>query len=315
MRDDIAEQTSDPRRGLADALHRHALDNPSSVIRSIGAGETGLHALSVVARPGPLETPALDFHRFNIQLSGRQQLIAFNLEGLPGAAPLVAQPGTISFVPAGRALSATTGGDDFDAFRVLISRSMMRQSLEHMSGDAVDDEDDFVSHIGAPNDRVFRLAHLLHDEYRAPGAGDKAMMRALGEALCLELARQFKADACVKPCTAALTEDERGRVFLLMEEAVEGETSLSDIANALGLEAYRFTRRFRASFGETPRRFLMRKRLERACRLLQNSDDSLADIALSCGFSSQAHMTSAFSKQLNTTPARYRAAYGGARAR
>jgi AraC family transcriptional regulator len=58
--------------------------------------------------------------------------------------------------------------------------------------------------------------------------------------------------------------------------------------------------------GMSPHRFVLEKRIERAGSLLSSTRLSIAEIALACGFSSQAHMTSTLSKRLGITPRKLR---------
>lgn len=62
----------------------------------------------------------------------------------------------------------------------------------------------------------------------------------------------------------------------------------------------------RVRTGMSPYRFVMEKRIERAAELLRSSRQSIAEIALACGFSSQSHLTSTLSKRVGTTPRRLR---------
>jgi AraC family transcriptional regulator len=299
--------SQDRRFGVDDVLHRQAAD-AGVVVRDIGRSSDSVFALKVHDRPGVYDVPKLDFHRFNIQLTGRQRLVDFRADKLSRPAPSQATAGTISFVPAGRALQAVTKGDDFHAFRVLIPRPLMRRTLEQVLGKEVDDEDSLLCYIGAPTDRVHRLTYLLHDEFQAPGKGDAMMMEALAQALAVELGRHFATQCQPTNARSIFNESDRARVMALLDEAVDGSLSLGDIAAALDLEPYRLSRLFRASFGESPRRYLLRKRLAQARRLLEETEEPLAEIAVACGFASQAHMTTSFAQAIGTTPARYRAA-------
>ena len=56
----------------------------------------------------------------------------------------------------------------------------------------------------------------------------------------------------------------------------------------------------------TPHRYLLSRRIERARRLLAETNMSIAQIAYLCGFSSQAHLTIAFRKLSGHTPGGYR---------
>lgn len=82
---------------------------------------------------------------------------------------------------------------------------------------------------------------------------------------------------------------------------------ISMVAERCGVSAVHFSRAFRRTTSETPHRWLMRRRLEKACALLVSTEETIADIALACGFSDQSHLTRTFSLLIGTTPACWRA--------
>lgn len=63
--------------------------------------------------------------------------------------------------------------------------------------------------------------------------------------------------------------------------------------------------------GETPHADVTARRIEAARDLLATSDLTLPEIALACGFSSQAHLTTRFRQRTGTTPAAWRRAASG----
>jgi AraC-like DNA-binding protein len=81
---------------------------------------------------------------------------------------------------------------------------------------------------------------------------------------------------------------------------------LSVVAERCGVSVVHFSRAFRHTTSETPHRWLMRRRLERACVLLAETNESISEIALACGFSDQSHLTRTFSILINTTPGVWR---------
>ncbi len=87
--------------------------------------------------------------------------------------------------------------------------------------------------------------------------------------------------------------------------------SISEIALLCRLSLSHFVRAFSNTVGVTPYAWFMRQRIDRAEELLVNSSLPLAQIALECGFSDQAHFTKAFLKATGTTPARWRREMGG----
>ena len=84
---------------------------------------------------------------------------------------------------------------------------------------------------------------------------------------------------------------------------------VGDMAAAAGLSRAHFSRAFRRAYGETPRAYLLTRRLERAAALLRTTDRSIADICLSVGLVSQGSFTTSFTRTFGMSPAAYRAAF------
>ncbi|HWD41033.1 MAG TPA: AraC family transcriptional regulator [Fimbriimonas sp.] len=82
--------------------------------------------------------------------------------------------------------------------------------------------------------------------------------------------------------------------------------SLHDIAREAGVHPVHLSRTFRQHYRCTVGEYVRRLRTEEACRALSNSPHSLAEIAISLGYSDQSHFTTAFKRQTGMPPARYR---------
>src|SRR5918997_5575717 len=67
-----------------------------------------------------------------------------------------------------------------------------------------------------------------------------------------------------------------------------------------------FIRSFRATFGETPNRYLQRRRVERAMFLLRSTDRSVTDICMAVGFSSLGTFSRVFAEVVGEPPSVYR---------
>jgi len=89
---------------------------------------------------------------------------------------------------------------------------------------------------------------------------------------------------------------------------------VDDMAAAAGLSRAHFTREFRRVFGDTPRGYLLTRRLERAAALLRNTDRSVAEICLDVGLTSVGSFTTSFTRMFEMSPTAYRAAHPPARA-
>jgi AraC family transcriptional regulator len=91
-----------------------------------------------------------------------------------------------------------------------------------------------------------------------------------------------------------------------VDENLDRNISLADLAGVVQLSVFHFIRKFRTEFGCPPHAYVMRRRIERARRQLARADIPLKVVAADCGFSDQSHMTRLFRRLLGTTPAEYR---------
>ncbi|MEO0617649.1 MAG: AraC family transcriptional regulator [Pseudomonadota bacterium] len=103
-----------------------------------------------------------------------------------------------------------------------------------------------------------------------------------------------------------------GEMMLRASRLIQGRLadplSIPMLADALGITDTRFARYFKHTFLETPYQYVIQRRLDRVRDLLagDGGEMSLAQIALSTGFASQAHMTAQFRNVLGVPPGRYR---------
>jgi len=89
-----------------------------------------------------------------------------------------------------------------------------------------------------------------------------------------------------------------------------GRPSVRAAAERARLSPSYFSRRFRQTFGLTFSRFVARRRIEHAQAMMIRTSSSLCQIALSCGFTDQAHFTRTFADFTGLTPSRWRRTAG-----
>jgi AraC-like DNA-binding protein len=104
--------------------------------------------------------------------------------------------------------------------------------------------------------------------------------------------------------------EERNRWMLRARDAIDRDYARSlDIPAlariALVSEAH-FIRTFRATFGETPHRYLQRRRVERAMALLRATDRSVTDVCFAVGFSSLGTFSRTFRDIVGRSPSAFR---------
>jgi len=87
---------------------------------------------------------------------------------------------------------------------------------------------------------------------------------------------------------------------------LDEDVSLRVLAERAGLSPFHLHRVFRETAGETPKQYTLRLRLGRAAVMLLTGDESVLDIALSCGFQSHEAFCRAFRRRFGLTPSAYR---------
>ena len=155
------------------------------------------------------------------------------------------------------------------------------------------------------------VGHMMRDlagelESETSSGALKAEVTAL--ALAARLAGLYGQDARTRPPLPRLGLDARRlrRVLEFINARLETSITIDDLAQVACLSPFHFARAFKLATGQTPHAFLSARRLERAKSLLRYGARPLGEIALKCGFSSQASFTKAFTRATGCSPGRYR---------
>lgn len=91
-----------------------------------------------------------------------------------------------------------------------------------------------------------------------------------------------------------------------MDRAYAEPLDVPTLARVAQVSEAHFIRTFRATFGETPNRYLQRRRVERAMFLLRSTDRSVTDICMGVGFSSLGTFSRVFRDVVGEPPSTYR---------
>jgi len=95
-----------------------------------------------------------------------------------------------------------------------------------------------------------------------------------------------------------------------MDRAYAEPLDVRTVAAVAHVSEAHFIRTFRAVFGETPHRYLQRRRVERSMFLLRETDRSVTDICLDVGFNSLGTFSRMFREIVGETPSGYRHGHG-----
>jgi AraC-like DNA-binding protein len=241
------------------------------------AGAVQVRSYATVA-----ETHAHPFHQLVLPLAGKLEL---EIERRGG----VVCGDTGALVPPGeRHAFAASGGNRFLVLDVPASaaeRAETREALDRL-GDAR------FFPVGASAATLARwFAHEL--------AGRDASPAILG---CFSSLLLHAASAAA---SRQVPEAVRRALAYIRAWAL-GPIRLADVARDAGTSAGHLQALLRAHVGRSPRSIVRARRVEEARRLLTETEISIADIALQCGFADQASLTHAVRRELGTTPGRLR---------
>jgi AraC-like DNA-binding protein len=95
-----------------------------------------------------------------------------------------------------------------------------------------------------------------------------------------------------------------------MDRAYAEPLDVRAVAAVAHITAAHFSRCFRTVFGETPHRYLQRRRVERSMFLLRETERSVTDICFDVGFSSLGTFSRTFREIVGETPSGYRTGHG-----
>lgn len=92
----------------------------------------------------------------------------------------------------------------------------------------------------------------------------------------------------------------------IMANLGQSKLSVEALAARMRMSPRNFSRVYKDKTGQTPARAVERFRLEAACRLLEDSERHVDQIAQLCGFGDEGHMRKTFQRHLHTSPSAYR---------
>jgi len=157
------------------------------------------------------------------------------------------------------------------------------------------------------NSRLSALVAAAHAEMLAGFPSGRLFLDSVEQAMAIALVR----DRAVRHRLVQISRGGLGaarlrRIKDLVHAKMEDDLSLEEMAQSVGLSTAHFARMFRKSTGETPHKFVLRQRLERAKVMLRAPDARVLDVAVACGFRTQQHFAQVFRDVFGVSPTEYR---------
>jgi AraC family transcriptional regulator len=267
-------------------------------------GWVGLEAARYRATPAlELDQPPLTHHWLMLFVRPSEEL-DLRYDGVKRHVPPAA--GAISVIPAGTPSRWRWSGRPNSLHICLEPGLVTRVAAEAFGLDP--------ARLTVPPLDGLQLPHLraataaVDAELTSGGAGGRLAAESLANVLAVHLIRHLSAPRRLERGRDGVLPRGRLRAVVeYIEEHLDGGPTLAQLAAVVGLNPYHFARQFKAATGLPPHQYVIGRRVERARQLLQaRTDLSLAEVALSAGFSDQSQFSHHFKRLVGVTPGQYR---------
>lgn len=159
---------------------------------------------------------------------------------------------------------------------------------------------------GRYSNQMLDLIGSYQQEMMNYGGAYPQMLLSLSTQIVFQLIRDLSVDNKKSKDKTGLDNPYIREAVRLMQQYYATNISIQEISDLIYLSPYHFKRIFKEHTGQTPHRFLMNIRLEKAKELLEKNEHSIEEAARLCGFVNPGHFAVAFKRSTKLSPSEYR---------
>jgi len=162
--------------------------------------------------------------------------------------------------------------------------------------------------FGIRDEHLRHVGLSLHCELKQANVIGRLYADSLAHVLAIQLVRRYSYLKDLQMSHGGMAPRKLRKAIEFINENLDEEqtVALAAVADAVQMSYFHFSRAFKLSTGVSPNVYITEQRIERAKKLLSETDFPIADIALRTGFASQSHFTTTFRKFVWTTPKAFR---------
>ena len=168
---------------------------------------------------------------------------------------------------------------------------------------------ELIAQWGVQDLQIEYILRALEADLEAGLPGGALFGESLLCALAVRLQRSYSVIPPRGPKAAnGLPRARLNRVIEYIEANLDREIALTGLAQTAGMSAHYFSELFKQSVHVSPHQYVLRRRIDRAQKLLNDPRVTVLEAAVRSGFSDQSHFTKIFRRIVGVTPTAYRAA-------
>jgi AraC family transcriptional regulator len=263
-----------------------------------------VHVIDADPEPDPIQTGLVDEH----------QILLFETEGHlveahEHAPPHVERvhPGHVNVLSAAFNRESMTARwtDPIRAVSVFLDRGILMQACEAADLDYPAVEWREVA--ATPDPFLASVVRQMAREVEANGPHGRAYAEALMQSLAAHVLRHYTiGEKAPSTPPGELPGYRVNRVCDYVEEHLDQDLSLDDLADTVDMNPYHFLRLFKAATGITPYQYVIQQRIERAKVLLKTTEWTVLRVGLEVGYDSPSHFSRLFKREVGVSPSVYR---------
>ena len=162
---------------------------------------------------------------------------------------------------------------------------------------------ELIPHFAIQDGLIQQIGLALQAELQSGGSNSRLYAETMANALAAYLLRHYSTQGHrTIGCDGGLPQYKLRLVIDYINDYLERELSLSELAAIAQLSQYHFCRAFKQAIGLSPHQYLIQQRVERAKQLLKQGGITIGEVAIACGFTHQSHLHRHFKRLAGVTP-------------